>query len=118
MPLYPRAATAARVQGLVTLRVTTDGQRVTVIEPKSGPPFLVQATEENVKTWRFEPHAPTTFEVRFNYKLSTQYTCAPGCTDCRSAEKDSVLLQLPTDVELKATIPMLCDPAVTLEEKK
>jgi outer membrane biosynthesis protein TonB len=84
VPLYPRVIRAARIQGDVTLRLSTDGERVSAVEVESGPPMLGQAAlgqaalgqaalgqaaKDNVKTWQFEPHTPTNFEVTFHYKL-------------------------------------------------
>jgi hypothetical protein len=117
-PFYPRIAAAARIEGVVLLRVSTDGERVSKVDVESGPPLLVRVATENVKTWEFEPHSPTSFRVRFRYKLSRAFTCDGGCGNCRHLEEESVLLQLPTDVELNANIPIECDPAVTVEEKK
>lgn len=40
MPLYPIMARAARVQGVVKIKVTTDGKKVTDVDAESGPPML------------------------------------------------------------------------------
>ena len=68
VPFYPRLAQMARIQGVVTLRLSTDGKRVTAIDGESGPLMLVKAVKENVKTWQFEQHTPTTFETTFRYQ--------------------------------------------------
>jgi len=96
VPLYPRITQQAHIEGVVRLRISTDGNRV-----------LAQAAQENVKTWQFEQHSPTTFEVTFRYKLLPS-KCDAKC-NCDSAEKPSVLLQLPTDVEVNAKELMVCD---------
>lgn len=116
-PLYPRIAAAARIEGTVILRVSTDGERVSAVEVQSGPPLLARVATEGIKTWEFEPHSPTNFRVRFRYRLSRSFTCEGGCDNCRHLEDESVLLELPTDVELNANIPITCDPAVTIETK-
>jgi Gram-negative bacterial TonB protein C-terminal len=116
IPVYPPSAPFARIQGVVTLRVSTDGTRVVRFDAESGPYVLVQAAKDNIKTWEFQPHKPTTFEVKFQYRL-IGYHCEAGC-NCHGDQKESVLLQLPTNVELSAVLPMFCDPAVTLEENK
>ncbi len=59
IPFYPPLAPPARIQGAVTLRLSTDGKRISTVDAESGPPMLVKAAKENVKTWRFEPHTPT-----------------------------------------------------------
>ena len=110
VPFYPPLAPGARIEGIVALRVTTDGKRVSAIDAESGPPMLVRAAKENVNTWQFERHTPTSLEVTFRYRLLS-YKCDSQC-HCESEEKESILLQLPTYLEVSTTIPMICDPAV------
>jgi TonB family protein len=117
VPLYPRVIRAARIQGDVTLRLSTDGERVSAVEVESGPPMLAQAAKDNVKTWQFEPHTPTSFEVTFHYKLLLPSTCDSKC-NCDSKEKESVLLQLPTNVDVSAKVPVICDPTGKIENKR
>jgi TonB family protein len=109
VPFYSRAARAARIQGEVRLRVSTDGKRVSAVEVESGPPMLALAAKDNVQTWQFEPHTPTSFEVTFHYQLLSPPTCDSEC-NCDRDEKESVLLQLPTNVDLSARPPVICDP--------
>lgn len=115
VPFYPRLAPSARIQGVVTLLVATDGKRVSAVDAASGPPMLVLAAKENLKTWQFEPHRPTSFAVEFHYKL-LNYKCDSECK-CESEGKESVVLQLPAYVEVSAVIPMICDPAVEIHHK-
>ena len=107
--LYPRIVRQAHIQGVVRLRISTDGNRVASVEVQSGQPMLAQAAQDNAKTWRFEPHSPTTFEATFHYRLLPS-KCDAKC-NCDSAEKPSVLLQLPTDVEVNAKELVVCDSA-------
>jgi TonB family protein len=116
VPFYPRLAPTARIQGTVTLRVSTDGKRVSAVEAESGPPMLVQAAKENVKTWQFESHTPTNFEITFHYRLLLPSKCDSDC-HCDSTKKETVLLQLPTNVDVSAKIPVICDPAVEIRHK-
>lgn len=109
VPLYPRITQQAHIEGVVRLRISTDGNRVASVEVESGQPMLAQAAQENVKTWQFEQHSPTTFEVTFRYRL-LKSKCDAQC-NCGAAEKPSVLLQLPTDVEVNAEELMVCDSA-------
>ena len=109
VPFYPRITQQAHIGGVVRLRISTDGNRVASVEVESGQPMLAQAAQENVKTWQFERHSPTTFEVTFRYRLLPS-KCDAEC-NCDSAEKPSVLLQLPTDVEVNAKELMVCDSA-------
>ena len=115
VPFYPRLAAPARIQGLVTLQLSTDGNRLSAIDGESGPPMLVEASKENVKTWQFEPHVPASFKVTFHYKLLPA-KCDSQCK-CDSDEKESVLLQLPTNVEVSAKEYTICDPAVRIGHK-
>lgn len=116
VPLYPRVIRAARIQGDVVLQVSTDGQRISAVEVKSGPPMLVEAAKDSVKTWQFEPHTPTSFEVTFHYKLLLP-KCDSEC-NCDSEKKESVLLQLPTTVDVSAKIPAICDPREKVESQR
>ncbi len=117
VPLYPRVIRAARIQGDVTLQLSTDGERVSAVEVENGPPMLAEAAKDNVKTWQFEPHTPTSFEVTFHYKLLLPTKCDSEC-NCDSEEKESVLLQLPTNVEVSSKIPAICDPPAKIEIKR
>jgi hypothetical protein len=116
MPLYPPLAQQAAIQGVVTLRVSTDGKRVSTIDGVSGPPLLVRAATENVKTWEFAPDAPTSFGVTFNYRLSLPPDCE--CTDCDGPEKQSLVLHLPTSLEVSAIIPGTCDPPEEINKRR
>jgi hypothetical protein len=79
--------------------------------------MLVQAAKDNVKTWQFEPHTPTSFEVTFHYKLLLPSKCDSEC-NCDSTEKESVLLELPTKVEVSSKAPVICDPAGKAADKE
>ena len=119
VPFYPELARQTRIQGTVTLRVSTDGKLVSVIGRGSGHPILVEAATDNVKTWEFKPHAPTSFEITFRYRLfipecDSQCNCGLG----EGGEKESVVLHLPTDADLSAPTLLTCDPAVEILRKK
>ena len=115
VPFYPRLAPTARIEGVVVLRLTTDGQRVSAINGETGPPMLVAAAKENVQSWQFEPHSPATIEVEFRYRLLVP-KCNSDC-NCDTEERESVVLHLPTDIEVTAKIPAICDPAVPLKQQ-
>jgi Gram-negative bacterial TonB protein C-terminal len=100
VPLYPRIALIAHIMGVVRFRLSTDGSHVTSVEVENGPPLLAKAAEENIKTWQFERHKPTTFEATFTYKLLPATCDAKG--NCNGVENDEVLLHLPTNVEIAA----------------
>ena len=103
-PLYPFFRP---VQGTVALDVSTDGNRVLTIDAETGPYELVAAAKDNVRTWEFEPHTPTSFEVRFNYTLLPS---GCKCKTCGTAQTESVVLHLPAEVDVNGV--HICDPAV------
>ena len=107
VPFYPRTPQIAHIEGVVHLRISTDGNRVASVQVLSGQPMLAQAAQDNVKTWEFETHHPTTFEATFRYRLLPS-KCDAECK-CDGVERPSVLLQLPTDVEVSARELMVCD---------
>jgi TonB family protein len=116
VPFYPRVPQQAHIEGEVRLRISTDGNRVTTVEVESGQPMLAQAAKENVKTWQFERHTPTSFETTFRYRLIPS-KCDSQC-NCGGVEKGTVLLHLPTEAEVSAETLMTCDPAVETVDPK
>jgi len=68
-PIYPPLARQTRIQGDVRVRLVTDGASVTNVEAVAGHPLLRKATEDNVRTWKFASHRPSSFFVTFRYKL-------------------------------------------------
>ena len=55
-PVYPTLARQARIQGMVVLHavITKDG-RVEELRVISGHPLLIQAAEDAVRQWRYQP---------------------------------------------------------------
>jgi TonB family protein len=104
VPFYPPVARVARIEGVVHLRLSTDGKQVSAISVESGPPALVQAAQENVRTWQFKDHSPTTFEATFRYKMLPESEC--------EMDSGTVLLRLPTEVEVSAKGVQTCDPTI------
>jgi len=99
-PLYPGIALAARVSGVVRLRVSTDGNRVTSIDSEDGPAMLRASAADNVRAWKFEEHVPTSLAITFEYKLLDVI----GCVEA----KREVILDLPSRVEIDDA-PPTCD---------
>lgn len=94
VPLYPPTARLANIQGVVKLRATTDGNRVISIEVEGGPKILADFAQENLRTWQFSAHEPTTFSITYTYKL---------VTDLKPTQNNPrVILDLPTAVEVDA----------------
>ena len=92
VPLYPPLARATRVQGVVRVRITTDGHRVVSAAAESGPRILAAAAEESARSWQFTTHEPTSFTVTYTYKLVDRLKSGP--------ENPTVILRLPTDIEV------------------
>src|SRR5262245_42809790 len=67
VPLYPPLARAANVQGVVHVKITTDGRGVSAAHVEDGHKLLAVAAEENARTWQFATHEPTTFTVTYHY---------------------------------------------------
>jgi hypothetical protein len=97
VPLYPPLARVANVQGVVHVKVTTDGHRVIATRVEDGNKLLASAADENARTWQFSTHEPTTFTVTYNYKLEAELRGSPN--------NPTVVLRLPTEVEV-ASRPM------------
>ena len=68
---YPRFAIDAGIQGQVHLRVSTDGYYISDVDVESGNPFLVRAAIRNLKTWRFVDRNPRTFDVTYDFQITT-----------------------------------------------
>lgn len=94
VPLYPPTARLANVEGVVHLKVTTDGHQVVSIQAENEDKLLVDFAERNLRTWRFSPHEPLTFTVTYTYKL---------VSDIEPIQNNPrVILNLPTKVEVDA----------------
>lgn len=91
-PAYPPLARQTRVQGDVRVKLTTDGESVRSAEAIEGAALLSKAAEDNVRTWKFAPHNPSTFIVTFRYKLT-------------SGDVDVEFLNAPAVVQIEASPP-------------
>jgi Gram-negative bacterial TonB protein C-terminal len=106
VPLYPRTADLAHIEGIVRLQVSTDGARVSNVKVEDGPPMLATAAADNVRTWEFNQHKPTTFGVRFSYRFLHESGCY--------VDNSVVMLRLPTEVEVSTKRVHTCDPTRTV----
>jgi hypothetical protein len=97
MPFYPAAAWTAHFGGSVEIEITVDQGVVVDARVKHGKieaaapgeteamrgneptllPYLAVPSVENVKTWRFQPEARTTFLVTYVYKIEGTETLQP-----------------------------------------
>ena len=78
MPFYPPLARVARVNGTVEVLVTVSDGVVVNTEVKSGHKLLVQATTDNINSWRFAAGVNTTFTTKFIYQLDPSVTEPTG----------------------------------------
>ena len=101
MPFYPAMARAARIQGVVKIRVVTDGEKVISAVAESGPPMLARFAKENVLTWEFAKHKPTTFVAKFEYRIEESDQCTYG--------NGFTKLTLPLEVRIDADAVGSCD---------
>jgi TonB-like protein len=100
VPLYPPLARAANVQGVVHVKITTDGHSVSAAHAEDGHKLLAVAAEENARTWQFATHEPTTFTVTYHYRLDAKLKGNPN--------NPTVILRLPTEVEI-SIVPLVLD---------
>ena len=99
MPLYPALARQAAIQGIVQVQVTTDGTSTTKVNATGAHKMLLDAAEQNVRSWKFYRHKPQTFVVTFVYKLEPP--------EVYGFVNSIVLLELPTHVEVRSKLPMM-----------
>jgi hypothetical protein len=80
------------------MQVTTDGQAVTDVKLTSGHPKLAPDAINNVRTWKFGDHTPTTFMVDYMYVFQGHFKRDPasGC---------DAKLELPTKVTVSTKMP-------------
>jgi TonB family protein len=110
VPLYPPLARMARIEGVVHVKITTDGHKVVDAQVEDGHKMLAAAAETNVRTWEFSNHDPTTFTVTYQYKLVDDLKENPyGPT---------VILRLPKEVEVLAMPVIISDPPAELTPAK
>jgi hypothetical protein len=77
VPLYPRLATLARIEGRVEMDINVERASGTVkeVHAVSGPPILRKAAEDAVKDWIFQP-AP----IPLAHPISAVLNFSLGCT--------------------------------------
>jgi len=75
MPVYPPIAKAARVSGTVVLQATiTKSGTIEGLKVMSGPPMLVQAAIDAVKTWRYRPYLLNNDPVEVDTTVNVIFT--------------------------------------------
>jgi hypothetical protein len=92
VPFYPPVARAANLEGIVHIRVTTDGTRVVATRVEDGPKLLAEGAEKNVKTWKLAQYSAMTFLVTYRFRLIK--TSRDGFI------RETVILHLPSEIEV------------------
>jgi outer membrane biosynthesis protein TonB len=64
MPLYPSLARKGGIEGDVQLRVVTNGSGVVSAKAEAGNPILAKVAQDNVRSWKFAKHEPTSFHYK------------------------------------------------------
>lgn len=100
VPLYPPLARAANVQGDVHISIGTDGAKVITAQVKDGHRLLSVAAEENVRTWQFSKHDPTSFTVTYRYRIDP----------AADPNNPTVKIRFPIEVEVSMAPLVLSDP--------
>ena len=91
-------ARIAHITGTVQIEVTIKSGVMTSTEVKSpAPPILVNATLENIKTWKFASDANATFRITYIYEVEKEGTALSG--------NPRVEMQLPNLIKITAQPP-------------
>ncbi len=94
VPVYPRLAQLARIEGKVKVTFTVKGGEVSTTELQSGHPLLATATITNIKSWRFGSGVNGSFTTEFEYRIKVD----EGTTN----QNPRIEMQLPTFVRITA----------------
>jgi TonB family protein len=93
--IYPPVARQARITGDVVLvaQIGSDGS-VSIPIRRSGHPLLLQAAEDNLKTWKFQAGEPQEMEITYHFKLG-EPSSGSAQTECAFDLPDSVTISAP-----------------------
>jgi hypothetical protein len=98
VPFYPPMARIADITGTVQIEVTIKNGVMAITEVKSpAPPILVNATLENLKTWKFASDANAAFRITYIYEVEREGTASPG--------NPRIEMQLPNLIKITAQPP-------------
>jgi hypothetical protein len=98
VPSYPPMARIAHITGTVQIEVTIKNGVMAITEVKSpAPPILVNATLENLKTWKFASDANAAFRITYIYEVEREGTALPG--------NPRIEMQLPNLIKITAQPP-------------
>jgi TonB family protein len=81
-PVYPAAAKAAHVQGVVILKAVISKEgTIENLQVVSGPPLLVTSALDAVKQWRYKPYLLNGEPTAVQSTINVNYTFAPDSAD-------------------------------------
>jgi TonB family protein len=93
---YPKVAYQARINGDVVVLAQIDSEgRVQVPVRPPGNPLLVQAAEENIKTWRFQSGPRLQLKVTYHFRLEGKPIFDYPASVCKFDLPDSVTVVTP-----------------------
>jgi hypothetical protein len=72
VPSYPQPARAVHIEGVVHVKIRTDGRVVIEAKAEDGNILLAKSAELNALTWNFVPHEPASFTITYKYKFVTK----------------------------------------------
>ena len=73
-PVYPRAALALGIDGIVQIEVTVEDGRIIKADVLSGSPLLAHSAKEwIVWNWKFKPEISGVITIPINYKRHASY---------------------------------------------
>jgi TonB family protein len=94
--VYPVVAYQARISGEVVVMAQIDSEgRVQVPVRPPGHPLLVQAAEENIKTWRFQSGPGSQLKVTYHFRLEGEPTYDYPSSVCKFDLPNSVTVVTP-----------------------
>lgn len=106
LPVYPAIFLQARIEGVVVVRLTTDGSRVANVDVVSASSKFFQdpaVAAAFVKSWRFAPHAPAIFESRLRFSVRLP---DPPCLD--NDRNPTYTAHLPTELTAEVEPDTTC----------
>ena len=106
IPVYPSAALATGIQGVVNVRLSLDGNTVLDIDADSAHPELAAAAVANVRTWKFRETTVPVLSIGFTYVIDQG--------DCKQPVNPLITMKLPDSVTIRAVRPCQGDLGKTL----
>lgn len=85
---YPPLARITNTEGVVPVKITTDGHKVIEAKAESGPKLLIEAAEQNAMQLEFRIHEPTSYTMIYRFRLD----------DEGDPNNSIVILKLPSEV--------------------